>query len=187
MTATFNVGDGWVVETPGHWTSTCIRIATRGRKNHAGLIVEPDGTSVAMCPDGLKFWKGAAVLCPIPANATVITPLNEDGSPLRTSQRNVIRTLALHAHEAHVRYNWPGLLALAMWQHGIRTLWARHKLADTTDEFCSQLVDDCWTLAGVHAFNDGRPSGDVSPEDLDDAAEQLNWPTVHLGKERIVL
>jgi hypothetical protein len=31
---------------------------------------------------------------------------------------------------------------------------------------CSQLVDYCYMLAGVHLFNDGRPTGYVTPEDL---------------------
>lgn len=31
---------------------------------------------------------------------------------------------------------------------------------------CSQLVDYCYMLSGVHLFNDGRPTGYVTPEDL---------------------
>ena len=31
---------------------------------------------------------------------------------------------------------------------------------------CSQLVDYCYLMAGVHLFNDGRWPGYVTPEDL---------------------
>jgi hypothetical protein len=31
---------------------------------------------------------------------------------------------------------------------------------------CSQLVDRCYDIAGVHLFDDGRKPGDVSPGDL---------------------
>ena len=39
-------------------------------------------------------------------------------------------------------------------------------IASQKHMICSQLVDYCYMLAGVHLFNDGRPTGYVTPEDL---------------------
>lgn len=44
--------------------------------------------------------------------------------------------------------------------------WARRRLDDNGDLFCSQLVDVAYQLAGVQLFDDGRWPGAVAPSDL---------------------
>jgi hypothetical protein len=63
-------------------------------------------------------------------------------------------------------YNWLDYLALAFTHWGIRPKWLRRHAARTDRLICSQLVDSIYLLAGVHLFNDGRQSGDVTPGDL---------------------
>lgn len=178
-------GDFFVAHTAG-WAGTVIRAFTRGRYNHAGIITTPQGDTIEMAPNGWRFWTGAARANRVRATCTIITPRNDDGTPLRDLQRANIVAYARRHHELGTRYNWVGLLALAAAQYGLGWLpGVKNKLADNRDLFCSQLVDDALTANGVHLFDDGRDAGDCSPSDLDDAAGQKNWLRRHIGRVRV--
>jgi hypothetical protein len=58
-------------------------------------------------------------------------------------------------------YLWIGLTRLR-----IRPRWLRELVASDRTLICSALADRAWMLAGVHAFNDGRLLGEVTPGDL---------------------
>lgn len=67
-----------------------------------------------------------------------------------------------------VPYSYLGVAAIGLAKiTGRRTpVWARRKLDDRGDLFCSQLVDEAYQRAGVQLFNDGRWNGAVAPGDL---------------------
>jgi uncharacterized protein YycO len=50
--------------------------------------------------------------------------------------------------------------------------WVNTRLSQNGTDICSQLVDAAYRAAGVHLFHDGRPSGDVTPEDLH---KEIQW------------
>jgi cell wall-associated NlpC family hydrolase len=56
--------------------------------------------------------------------------------------------------------------ALALLRLGVRPKWLTRYVADKGRLICSQLVDEAYRLGGIHLFNDGRPSQDVTPGDL---------------------
>lgn len=205
----FTPGDLYVVRSPGI-LSTLICVIARGtrrpprplreRVSHAGIIAYEDGRVIEMRQKGWRWWRGACQSSHIPANAIVLTP------PYRSNgQRRIAVTIAEAYKAAGTRYNWPGILAIALAQNGVHYLpgirlvhthpslgggkralqvynWLEEKLADSRDLFCSQMDDNCLTLVGVPTFDDGRPAGDVSPEDLYDLAESARWGIRKLGK-----
>jgi hypothetical protein len=63
-------------------------------------------------------------------------------------------------------------VALAALRYGLRPRWIRHRVATSGRLICSQAVDELYRRVGVHLFDDGRPSGDVTPGDLDRAYEE---------------
>lgn len=63
-------------------------------------------------------------------------------------------------------YNYLDYLSLALTHYGIAPRWVRRHAARTDRLVCSQLVDVVYRLEGVHLFDDGRASGDVTPGDL---------------------
>jgi uncharacterized protein YycO len=60
-------------------------------------------------------------------------------------------------------YNWWDYFALILLRWGIRPKWVTKLVADKGRLICSQLVDEAYRKAGVHLFNDGRYSQDVTP------------------------
>jgi hypothetical protein len=63
-------------------------------------------------------------------------------------------------------YNWFDYLALAFVRIGVKSRRLDRYIASTDRLICSQLVDQADLAAGVHLFNDGRGSQNVSPGDL---------------------
>lgn len=63
-------------------------------------------------------------------------------------------------------YSFVDYLALALARLGIRPKWLRNYVASSGHMICSQLVDFAYCRSGVHLFDDGRLSQDVTPGDL---------------------
>lgn len=80
------------------------------------------------------------------------------------ADRDAITEAALDLGDRHYAlapYLWIGLARL-----GIRPKWLRRRVASDRRMICSSLADRAWALAGVHAFDDGRLLGEVTPGDL---------------------
>lgn len=63
-------------------------------------------------------------------------------------------------------YSFADYVGLAFLGVGIRPRFIRRYVANSGRMICSQLVDEVYKRAGVHLFNDGRPSQDVTPGDI---------------------
>lgn len=160
------LGDFGVVATYGSWLDRLIgrliRWDTESPVNHAfvyigaGRIVEaqPGGAAIGLATeyDGI-VWSTDTFL-PI----------------LSTAQRQRIVAAALK--DVGVGYSWLDIVAIAFaqrrWGHLVtgREWWAK-RISNMHRLICSQLVDECYLMAGVHLFTDGRYPGQVSPGDLD--------------------
>lgn len=64
------------------------------------------------------------------------------------------------------RYGWLTYAALTAHHYHIWVPGLKRFIDWSGDEICSQSVDDSWTKAGNHIFDDGRWPGDVKPSDL---------------------
>lgn len=157
-------GDFFVERSPG-FGSALIRLGTRSRYNHAGIVVDTHGTTLEAMPQG-AVWR---TLERGHDDVVVVRP------PLLYLERIDIQGAAskygptgLHPG---VGYSHPGLIAIAAAQFGVRWPAAVKKhLADSGDLFCSQLVDQVLLDVGFHLYDDGRLPGDVSPGDLAELA-----------------
>jgi hypothetical protein len=80
-------------------------------------------------------------------------------------------------------YGFPDVLAV-MWEtfkdgtYDGKWTWWQKRLAREDRLICSQLVDLACLKAGVHLFNDNRPTGAVTPGDLEDVFANPGWPIV---------
>lgn len=63
-------------------------------------------------------------------------------------------------------YSFLDYIALALERLGFKWNWLEKYVASTEHMICSQLADEACKRAGVHLFNDGRPSQKVTPGDL---------------------
>jgi hypothetical protein len=163
-------GTAWVTRTHGYPANVICGL-THGRVNHAGVIIRADGTSISMAPDGWRFWHGAARQHPLPDACLLITPRNDDGTPLRPAQWSTIVHYMQAQHDAGTGYNVLGLGAIAAEQNGLGRLpGVDYELGNTSNLFCSQAVDAAWETAGIHAFSEAhgnpRKPGNVAPQDL---------------------
>lgn len=140
-----------------------IRLFTRSRWNHAKLIVDESGKTLEALASGAVYDKV------LPTDIVVEAPLSD-------SQRAGIPDIAWLLEGRP--YAYLDIVALALAQFGIRPKWARRRLMNEDQLFCSQLVDYAWELAGFKAFADGRIPGDVTPGDLADLAFVDWWPVL---------
>jgi hypothetical protein len=63
-------------------------------------------------------------------------------------------------------YSFLDYLAIALARFGIKPKWLQRYIANTGHMICSQLCDEVYRRAGIHLFNDGRLSQEVTPGDL---------------------
>lgn len=63
-------------------------------------------------------------------------------------------------------YSIADYVALALARLGLRWRWLERYVTSSGHMICSQLVDHAYCVAGVHLFDDGRLSQDVTPGDL---------------------
>ncbi len=76
-------------------------------------------------------------------------------------------------------YSFLDYFYLALKHYGINIPWLRNHIKNKGHMICSQLVDFCYQAAGVHLFNDGRLSQDVSPGSLARALYANNWDKLY--------
>lgn len=93
--------------------------------------------------------------------------------PLTDAQRHAIAQFSFD--QVGKSYNWAGLVAVGLAQErfgrhlkGLARQWWVKKLENDGQWFCSQLTDASYAAGGVQLFNDERPNGLVSPQDLYD-------------------
>lgn len=151
--------------------SNAIQWATVSRFNHAVICVA-EGAVVEAQPGGARrtTWDGYM------GNNTVWSGGYGITNP--TLQRPALVAAALSL--VGTPYGWGDIIAIGLAQQkleksrmhvdalvpmGKQPWWVR-RLADKRTDICSQLVDACNLLAGIHLYDDGRPSGLVSPGDL---------------------
>ena len=92
------------------------------------------------------------------------------------AQRMIVREYAVDCAVKKIGYNYLDFVAIALAQkrfgdtgsnwYKYGAPWWVKRLSNDHRLICSQLVDEAYQRAGVKLFNDGRPSGLVSPADL---------------------
>lgn len=145
-------GDYAVVRTGG-FVGQMIRLLTRSRHNHAFIIVDEAGTTVEAFPSGAAL-----------GNVSKYRRLTVSRLDLPDASRAAVVQEALGL--VGRGYGFLDILCLALLQFGIRPRLVRRRVARSGRLICSQLVDVAYLYAGVHLFNDGRQSQDVTPGDL---------------------
>ncbi|MCU1617211.1 MAG: hypothetical protein JWO98_4751 [Frankiales bacterium] len=158
------------------------------RYEHAGLILDADGTTLEAEPGGAKIgnistYAGRALLISdapvrsaiIPGRLNLIPPGGKDYE----SNEDLIRARVVAEAKklVGVPYSPLDYVALALvhlenlltgrsrptWR---LTKWIRRRVQSSGHMICSQLVDAVYERAGIHLFHDGRLPGDVMPSDL---------------------
>lgn len=160
-------GDFGVVATYGNLldreAAKVIRWDTESHYNHAVLCKDAD-TLIEAAPGGAREAAMSEY------TSTVWSTGNID---LTDAQRAAILTAAAGYVTARVGYGYLDIVAIAFeqrrWHDGHDAPHDFEILARMSDMhrlICSQLVDAAYLAAGVHLFDDGRPTGLVSPGDL---------------------
>jgi uncharacterized protein YycO len=142
------VGDYFVVRTNG-LAAWLIRLGTRSPVNHAGVFVG-DGAIIEAQP-------GGAVRSPVTDYPNAIW----SDLPLTDSDRASIAHWA--TAQVGVPYGWPDIAALTLACFGIKPRFVAKRIERMDRLICSQLCDKAYLLAGVHLFDDGRLTGEVTP------------------------
>jgi hypothetical protein len=118
------------------------------------MEAEPRGARVA----SINLYKNAAVF---------------SGLPLTDEQRAQVVSIARGVE--FTPYGFLDYLALALTRFHLPSKWLRRRVADSGHMICSQLVDQVYARAGIHLFDDGRLSQDVTPGDLANLLLERNW------------
>ncbi|MER5754411.1 hypothetical protein [Streptomyces sp. NPDC002088] len=132
-----------------------IRLGTFSRYNHA-FVVGHGGLIIEATPHGAKY--GHISMYP-KARYNLHTSLPDD-----TRERIWSNAQALLG----TKYGWLDLFALSLKFFGLRWEWVENRIQRQDRLICSQLVDLAYERAGVHLFDDGRLSQNVTPGDLAD-------------------
>lgn len=134
---------------------------------HAGVITDPDGTTMEAQPGGARPGNVAnyphALICDGP-----ILSLPE---AQQQAARERVRQYALM--ERGTPYSVADYFALACLHLGLPSRWVRSRVRSSGFMICSQLVTAVYEDAGIDLFTDGRLPGDVMPADL--ATWALAW------------
>lgn len=153
---TIHPGSYGVVRTGG-FMGKVIRLATRSQVNHAFVVID-DTHIVEARPTGAKVK-------PLSEYDGLLVVYN-DTEPIPGVVRHDIVAQALTYATRGVGYGFLDIFALALTTFGVRWRWLASRVERDDRLICSQLVDRCYLMAGVHLFDDGRLSGQVTPGDL---------------------
>lgn len=118
--------------------------------------------------DVIEAMPGGAIISPLSKYAGV----TKYGSPvaayldikLTAEQRAAIVENARQLEGTP--YSFLDYVALSLERFGFKWKWLEDYVASTKHMICSQLADEAYKRAGVHLFEDGRPSQKVTPGDL---------------------
>jgi hypothetical protein len=69
-----------------------------------------------------------------------------------------------------ISYNYLDYVAIGLEHFNIDVPFVRNRVRREDRMICSQLVDYIYDICGIHLFNDGRVSQDVTPGDLEQYA-----------------
>lgn len=156
------------VYMPGDFALTRISGIT-GRAVAAGQWVIGDGAPVQ---HAMIYVGEGLVVQAMPGGAEIV-PLSEAADPviwswgtipLTAAQRSAIVGEALRM--VGTPYSFLDYASIALAHLGLRPRWLAGYVASTDHLICSQLVDLCYSRAGIDLFPDGRLAGDVTPGDL---------------------
>jgi hypothetical protein len=125
------------------------------RYTHAGVCLG-GGFVIEAMPDGARITALSAI--------SDRRPLAYSAFDLDDAARARI-VAAARTYEG-VGYSFGTYLTLGLLGLGLRPSWLRKRVHGTGRMICSQLCDRAYRDAGVHLFDDGRDSGDVTPGDL---------------------
>lgn len=140
-----------------------IRLGTRSHYNHARLVVSEYGDVVEALSRGAS--RGV-----VRSDDVVVRP------PMTDRERAEIP--AIGESLLGTPYGFLDVAAIGLAQFGLVLPSVTRRIERPDHLFCSQLVDYAWTLAGFHAFDDGRVPQDVTPGDLADLAFRSGWTVV---------
>lgn len=138
-------------------------IGDSSRYTHAFIVMD-DGTVLAAQPAGARY---DSLDLYVGQNNTVILDV-----PLTDQQRSDIVRNARQLHG--VKYGFSGYLYIGLSALNFRPAWLVRYVTNNGRMICSQLVDYVYCKSGIHLFNDGRLSNDVTPGDLADLIAERN-------------
>lgn len=135
-----------------------IRIGTDSFFNHALLYVG-NGNVIEARPSGAGYNTVDAY-----SREDYYLTWSTGAWPLTDEQRKDIVLWSV----AHVGtpYSWLDIAALSAKTFHVKFPGLDKRITRSDRLICSQLVDQAWEAAGVHLFDDGRLSQDVTPGDL---------------------
>lgn len=125
---------------------------------HAGFVM-PDGKVFAAQPRGARFDEWTSVAEPV--------ALSTGRVPLTDEQRAKIIELC-HKMEG-TPYSFVDYLAIALHRFGVHSKRLDKYITSSKHMICSQLVDYILCEVGVHLFDDGRLSQNVTPGSIANA------------------
>ncbi len=80
-----------------------------------------------------------------------------------------------------IPYSFVDYLSILLARFKMRPMWLQQYIGTAKHMICSQLVDRAYLRAGVHLFDDGRISGDVTPADLGNLLEKIELYNMNMG------
>ena len=143
-----------------------IRLLTRSRVNHAGVCLGDGKTVESQAQGAVRLDER-----PVAGNVLYATEL------WKQIERKSWGRNATIARQAGMLlgtpYGYPDVLAVIWesWRNGTtdgKYTRLQKRLMREDRLICSQLVDLACLKAGVHLFDDGRPTGAVTPGDLEE-------------------
>lgn len=141
----------------GVWLGQAV-IGDRSRWTHAFLVLD-DRTVVEAMPSGAR-------LAPLEPYRKAAAAGRAVFSNLTLTDRQRAAVVEAGRNFAGTPYSFLDYGSLALERLRIRPRWVQRRVESSGRMICSQLVDRCYDVAGVHLFDDGRPHGDVTPGDL---------------------
>jgi hypothetical protein len=140
----------------GWWVGTAqALLGMPSRWTHGGVIGQGGGTFEA-APGGVQLAVKAAAL---------------GGAETRGEYERHLREAVLYSARELLGtpYSFLDYLALALYHLAPKariTALIRKRVEDSKHLICSAFVDRVMDRAGIHLYDDGRLSGDVTPSDL---------------------
>lgn len=95
--------------------------------------------------------------------------------PYTPKQRTTAATFAKDRIGTPYAYADIALIAIALLTKQATPAWLQHELVDDQHWICSALADAAVTAAGIHLFNDHRPSAAVYPANLAHELGARGW------------
>jgi hypothetical protein len=159
----------------GWWVGTAqALLGMPSEWSHAG-IVGPQGTTFEAAPGGVyvghvdDLQGRPHIVCDAPVHMA-LAGIWTDMKVRDEYERNLREAVVFAARElVGTPYSFLDYVALALYHLAPKariTALVRKRVEDSKHLICSAFVDRVMDLAGIHLYDDGRLSGDVTPSDL---------------------